>query len=47
MFKAFQIIKRNFKTKTQLSDFLRDFSQVLESHDFSLVDPSFTVEKYV
>nr|WEG68784.1 DNA packaging protein UL32 [Mastomys natalensis cytomegalovirus 1]WEG68920.1 DNA packaging protein UL32 [Mastomys natalensis cytomegalovirus 1]WEG71148.1 DNA packaging protein UL32 [Mastomys natalensis cytomegalovirus 1] len=47
LFKAFQVIKRSYKTKTQLADFLRDFSQVLESHQFHLVDPSFTVDKYV
>lgn len=47
MFKAFQIIKRNFKTKTQVADFLSDFIQVLETHHFDLIDPSFIVDKYV
>nr|WEG69748.1 DNA packaging protein UL32 [Mastomys natalensis cytomegalovirus 3]WEG69888.1 DNA packaging protein UL32 [Mastomys natalensis cytomegalovirus 3]WEG70028.1 DNA packaging protein UL32 [Mastomys natalensis cytomegalovirus 3]WEG70168.1 DNA packaging protein UL32 [Mastomys natalensis cytomegalovirus 3]WEG70308.1 DNA packaging protein UL32 [Mastomys natalensis cytomegalovirus 3] len=47
MFKAFQTIKRNFKTKTQLADFLKDFTQVLEGHRFALVDPGFIVDKYV
>ncbi|AKB93256.1 B52 [Murid betaherpesvirus 8] len=47
MFKAFQIIKRNYKTKTQISDFLKDFTQVLENHQFYLIDPCFIVDKYV
>ncbi|AFK83883.1 B52 [miniopterid betaherpesvirus 1] len=47
LFKAFQITKRNFKAKTQLADFLKDFNQLLQSHDIHLVDPAFIVDKYV
>ncbi|AEV80913.1 DNA packaging protein UL32 [Saimiriine betaherpesvirus 4] len=47
IFKAFQIVKRNFKAKTQLSDFLREFTQILEACEIKLVDPSFVVDKYV
>lgn len=47
IFKAFQNVKRNYKAKTQLSDFLRDFKQVLETNDFQLVDPDFIIDKYV
>nr|WRQ19890.1 MAG: protein m52 [Herpesviridae sp.] len=47
IFKAFQNIKRNYKAKTQLSDFLRDFKQVLENHNFQLIDPDFIIDKYV
>lgn len=47
LFKAFQLINRNYKTRTQMNDFLRDFCQVLETYQFALVDPHFTVNKYV
>lgn len=47
LFKAFQLIQRNYKTKTQMNDFLRDFCQVIETYQFPLVDPHFTVNKYV
>lgn len=47
LFKAFQLIHKNYKTKTQMNDFLRDFCQVLETHQFTLVDPHFTVLRYV
>uniref|UniRef100_A0AAU7E1L3 DNA packaging protein UL32 n=1 Tax=Cardioderma bat herpesvirus TaxID=3141914 RepID=A0AAU7E1L3_9VIRU len=47
IFKAFQIAKRNFRAKTQLADFLKDFRQLLDAHEFELVDPSFVVDKYV
>lgn len=46
-FKAFQVTKRNYRAKTQLSDFLREFRQVLEAGDIHLVDPCFVVDKYV
>lgn len=47
LFKAFQLIQKNYKTKTQMNDFLRDFCQVIETHQFPLVDPHFTINKYV
>ncbi|AEV80758.1 DNA packaging protein UL32 [Aotine betaherpesvirus 1] len=46
-FKAFQIVKRSYKAKTQLSDFLREFTHILEACEIKLVDPSFVVDKYV
>ncbi|AEV80599.1 DNA packaging protein UL32 [Cercopithecine betaherpesvirus 5] len=47
IFKAFQITKRSYKSKTQLSDFMREFTQLLEACEIRLVDPSFIVDKYV
>ncbi|QQL09868.1 Ba83 [Baboon cytomegalovirus] len=46
-FKAFQITKRSYKNKTQLSDFMREFTQLLEACEIKLVDQSFVVDKYV
>lgn len=47
IFKAFQLTKRNFRAKTQLGEFLRDFCQLLENHNIPLIDPGFVVDKYV
>lgn len=47
IFKAFQVSKREFKTKTQLADFIREFKQLLDTHEFKLIDPAFVVDKYV
>ncbi|APT39341.1 Cy83 [Cynomolgus cytomegalovirus] len=47
IFKAFQITKRSYKSKTQLSDFMREFTQLLEACEIKLVDPAFVVDKYV
>ncbi|AAK57101.1 T52 [Tupaiid betaherpesvirus 1] len=47
IFKAFQITKRHFKAKTQLADFLREFTQLLDLHGLNLIEPGFIVDKYV
>ncbi|AAM00702.1 DNA packaging protein UL32 [Panine betaherpesvirus 2] len=47
LFKAFQIAKRSNKSKTQLTDFVRDFAQLLEQSGIKLVEPSYVVDKYV
>lgn len=47
LFKAFQITKRTYKGKVHLADFMRDFTQLLESCDIKLVDPTYVIDKYV
>nr|ARK00186.1 U36 [Human betaherpesvirus 6] len=47
LFKAFQIIKPNHKNKTQIAEFLKDFTNLLALHHFDIVDPIFTVNYYV
>nr|CDI95396.1 GP52 [Caviid herpesvirus 2 str. CIDMTR] len=46
-FKAFQTCNRNFKAKTHLADFLREFNHVLEESEIHLIEPSYVVDKYV
>uniref|UniRef100_A0AAU7E070 DNA packaging protein UL32 n=1 Tax=Hipposideros bat herpesvirus TaxID=3141919 RepID=A0AAU7E070_9VIRU len=47
LFKAFQLTKRNYRAKTQLSDFIREFKHLLEARNIDVIDPSFVVDKYV
>ena len=46
-FKAFQVSKLNHKNKTLISDFLKDFTQLLADQNFEIVDPTFTIHYYV
>ncbi|ANC96544.1 DNA packaging protein UL32 [macacine betaherpesvirus 9] len=46
-FKAFQIYKLNQKNKTLMTDFLKDFIQLLSEKKFEIVDPTFTINYYV
>ncbi|QHX39985.1 ORFL137W.iORF2, partial [Human betaherpesvirus 5] len=41
------ITKRTYKGKVHLADFMRDFTQLLESCDIKLVDPTYVIDKYV
>lgn len=47
IFKAFQLTKQTSKNKTLFNDFLKEFTQILITKEFNIVDPLFTIEYYV
>ncbi|AGT99230.1 virion protein [Suid betaherpesvirus 2] len=47
IYKAFQVVKKTFKVKTILHEFIKDFIPFMQFYNFVLVDPSFTIQQYV